>query len=244
MFSSWWSSSDEAPKPLVYPECPSPTTKEDYITLCQLKLKELKELMSSEGWNPVPFSEGDEIPNSDIRLFDKESPDQPINCVKVSGSLPASPKEILELCRTTDISIINSWDTDLLTMTCVEDITDNIKLIHSTYRAVYPVWPREFVAIRSWIEEDDGTCYSWGTSVNHTGFPEPKEHVRGVLLVSGWVIEPIPGESGKSMCTRLVRLDPKGYIPSWILNLFKNKSGLTLVAIRNYLLAKKQKEQQ
>jgi len=235
MFSSWWGSSDETPKPLVYPECPSPTTKEDYIALSEQKLKELKELVSSEDWNPIPFTEGDENTTSDIRLWDKETPDQPINCVKVSGTVPASPKEVLELCRTTDISIINKWDSDLLTMTSVEDIAENIKLIHSTYRAIYPVWPREFVAIRSWVEESNGVCYSWGTSINHSRFPEPKDHVRGVLLVSGWIIEPVPGEPGKSVCTRLVRLDPKGYIPSWILNIFKNKSGLILIAIRNYL---------
>jgi len=243
MFSSWWSN-DEAPKALIYPECPSPVTDEDYISLSELKLQELKDLLASDGWTPVPFTEGDENPNSDIRIFDKETPNQPINTVKVSGVLPASPKEILEMCRTTDVNIINFWDQDLLTMACVEDINSNIKVIHSTYQAVYPVWNREFVAVRSWIEEADGTCISWGTSVNHPKFPEPKEHVRGVLLVSGWVASPIPGEPDKSFCTRVVRLDTKGYIPIWVLTFFKNKSGLSLVAIRNYLIDQKKKKLQ
>jgi len=244
MFSSWWGSPDEGSKPLVYPECPSPTTKEEYIAVSEIKLNELKDLVSDKGWNPVPFSEGDENPNSDIRLYDKESPDQPLNCVKVSGLLPASPKEILDLCRTTDVTVINSWDQDLLSISCAEEITENIMLIYSTYRAVYPVWNREFVAVRSWREEEDGTCYSWGTSINHPRFPEPKEYVRGVILVSGWIIQPVPGEPNKSFCTRLVRLDTKGYIPAWILNLFKNKSGLTLVAIRNYVTSQKKRQKE
>eukprot|EP01102_Stenamoeba_stenopodia_P018660 TRINITY_DN6886_c0_g1_i2.p1 TRINITY_DN6886_c0_g1~~TRINITY_DN6886_c0_g1_i2.p1 ORF type:complete len:144 (-),score=26.17 TRINITY_DN6886_c0_g1_i2:213-644(-) len=143
------------------------------------------------------------------------------------------------MCKCTDVNVLKQWDTEVEQMKTIQKFNDNIQLVYSSYNAPYPVWKREFVAIRCHKEEDDGTCISWGASVNHKDFPTPKDYVRGVIVVSGWHLRPVEGQPNKTLCTRVVQLDPKGWIPSTVVNMYKTKSGQALVAIRNHLNSKK-----
>eukprot|EP01100_Stratorugosa_tubuloviscum_P006167 TRINITY_DN2673_c0_g1_i1.p1 TRINITY_DN2673_c0_g1~~TRINITY_DN2673_c0_g1_i1.p1 ORF type:complete len:155 (-),score=67.47 TRINITY_DN2673_c0_g1_i1:139-603(-) len=144
-------------------------------------------------------------------------------------------KKMLELCTTSNIDILRNWDSDIEAIKSYEEIAPNIYVMHSTYLAPYPVWKREFVAMRCKKQNEDGTCISWGCSINGKKYPEPTEYVRSVLSVSGWILKAIPGEPNKCECTRVARIDPKGYVPAFVVNMFKTKLGSTFVAIRNYL---------
>jgi len=84
----------------------------------------------------------------------------------------------------------------------------------------------------------DGTFFVWGTSINRNDTPQTSGYVRGVITVSGWVIEPVAGDANASQVTRLFRIDPKGNIPTFAVNMFKTKAGLGLLAVRNFLSKK------
>lgn len=240
MLGGWFggAAAPVVPEPLVYPECETPTSAADYEALATRKYQNFLDLVNSEdGWTRLEFLEPG---HTDIEIYDRVSPDSAINCTKTIAILPASPKTILELCKCTDVEALKQWDADVEQIKTIEKINENLQLVYSSYNAPYPVWKREFVAIRATQELSDGTCVSYGASVNHKDFPTPKEHVRGCIVVSGWHLKPVEGNPNATRCTRVVQLDPKGWIPSTVVNMFKNKSGLSMVAIRNHLNKQKQ----
>lgn len=238
MFSGWFGSAPAAPEPLVYPECESPQTPADYEALAARKFQHFLDLVNSdEGWTRLEFLEPG---HTDIELYDRALSDSSINCVKSVAILPASPKAVLELCKCTDVDTLKQWDAEVEQIRTVEKINDNIQLVYSSYNAPPPVWKREFVAIRATKELEDGTCISYGASVNHKDFPTPTDYVRGCIVISGWHLRPVEGNPNATRCTRVVQLDPKGWIPSSVVNMYKTKSGQALVSIRNYLNKQKQ----
>jgi hypothetical protein len=121
---------------------------------------------------------------------------------------------VLELCKCTDVDTLKQWDAEVEQIRTVEsefssnpccfpivwlieglspEINDNIQLVYSSYNAPPPVWKREFVAIRATKELEDGTCISYGASVNHKDFPTPTNYVRGCIIISGWHLRPVEG---------------------------------------------------
>src|SRR5438045_1477103 len=52
------------------------------------------------------------------------------------------------------------------------------------------------------------------------------------FIFVGWKISPIAGNPNACFQYRIVQLDPKGWIPVQIVNLFKNKAGESLVQQR------------
>lgn len=91
----------------------------------------------------------------------------------------------------------------------------------------------------------DGSRRTVNTSINHKDFPAT-QYVRGVIHLSGYVLRPIEGRvlcdglpvlplpalltldsAGKpDECTiqRVTKIDPKGSIPLWVVNMFKGKA--------------------
>ncbi len=71
-------------------ELPSPKTRADYENLARQCLAELLELeqKGEDVWKRIPFE--CEFGEKDIQLFEK--PDSTVNCIKVVGSVPCSPK--------------------------------------------------------------------------------------------------------------------------------------------------------
>ena len=51
--------------------------------------------------------------------------------------------------------------------------------------------------------------------------PVEDGYVRGQLLHSGWVLDPFGGEDKETFCTYVLALDPKGWAPSWLVNMFR-----------------------
>jgi len=55
------------------------------------------------------------------------------------------------------------------------------------------------------------------------------------VLRTAFFIEGVPGEPNKSILTRLVTADPKGSIPTWVINKGKVKSASGFILIRKSL---------
>jgi hypothetical protein len=68
-----------------------------------------------------------------------------------------------------------------------------------------------------------------GVGINHNR-PVESGRVRGKLTIGSWIIEPT--ESGKCKITRLIHTDPKGSVPSFLVNYTVNKTGEQVVSAR------------
>jgi len=158
--------------------------------------------------------------------------------VKTEGTLKVSPETAFALVSETSMDSRKRWDTELLYYNVVDTIADNILLTHVGFKTPFPVTSRDFCAIRCSTEED-GVRYIWGCSVISSAVPENAEgkFVRGMIIVSGFVFKPVDGEPDQCLITNVNQVDPKGWIPAWVVNLGKGKSLARMTGLKKLLEA-------
>jgi hypothetical protein len=81
----------------------------------------------------------------------------------------------------------------------------------------------------------DGGYVSFGKSINHDECLTDSSHVRAALHLVGAICRPIPGEPNRCMLTRIAQLDPKGNIPTMVVNATKKKSGASVILLRKVI---------
>jgi len=220
----------------VYPELETLETKEQMEAFGKKKLEQLKSLVSDGGWTPVEFA----APGGyDVKVHSKPTSDSLLNTQLGDAILPAPAHEVLKIAFSTNAEELKAWDVDLLTVKVLQELSPNAKLYISTHVTPFPINTREFVALRFQHIDPDGTCYCWGASLNRLDVPETSGNVRGVIDVSGWIIEPIKENPNTCRCRRIFRIDPKGLIPVFIVNSYKAKAGHFMVTLNNHLLKNK-----
>jgi hypothetical protein len=135
----------------------------------------------------------------------------------------------------------SDWDTLFKERNVIENLHDNglddrTLISHLKFKTPVPlVQARDFCTLATVkVNRETGHGFFFSKSVLHPLVPESKDYVRGDLMASGFVVEPLG--NGLSRFTYLVQVDPKGWIPSWISNVVSNHQFLTLPKIRNYIL--------
>jgi len=93
---------------------------------------------------------------------------------------------------------------------------------------------RDSCVLRCGKMEEDGTYVSVSTSINDKRLGETPGYVRAAVSVAGWIIRPAD-EGKKCDCIRIAQIDPKGWIPPWITNLFKRKAAEGIVEIQKLI---------
>jgi len=215
---------DEA---VSYPECETPSSASDVQKLADKKLDALQALIKESGWTNIDFPEA-----SDIKVASKLTGE--IHAQMAQGKINAPPKRVAEVAWTTDHSEIKKFDSEISAIKVVQEYSPDLKVYLSVHPLPFPLASREFLAIRSKRVNPDGSIFVWGCSINRSDVPQASGNVRGVISVSGWIIEPADN-GNSSTVTRLFRVDPKGNIPTFAINMFKTKAGLGLNAVRNFI---------
>jgi hypothetical protein len=105
---------------------------------------------------------------------------------------------------------------------------------YSLFEAPYTVTNRAFLALRSVALLDDGSYIISIRSINRKDVPFDTNYVRGIsncdIHISLAEIE------GNPNCVKIVsvdHIDPKGWIPTYIINSFKSRAGEFLNNIQN-----------
>jgi len=223
--------SSPQPEEIIYPEIPTPTTKEEYEKIIQEKLEGILHDNTKE-FTPIAYVDNGDGGFNDIQLYDLPvDPTKPVQGVKVVATLPASPKVIADLLWNTEFR--KKIEKDLLMMDPVEVITENIHVIKTRIAVPFPVTARETVTVRHTFERD-GTYYNLAFSINHKGVKADNNFVRAVLYVSVMICKPNP--DGTTEFTRVTQMDPKGNIPTFVIGLTKTKAADFVVALRHAVL--------
>jgi len=107
-------------------------------------------------------------------------------------------------------------------------INDHMDIIHLVFRPLYlfPSWtcPRDFVLIRYWRYEPDGSYVICYESVQHRDCPPSAEYVRGEMH-QAYTVSPRtqlrtqkggvrPEAAQECLLTAVVQVDPRGWVPS------------------------------
>lgn len=74
-------------------------------------------------------------------------------------------------------------------------------------------------------------------SVNDPNFPSEENRVRCVIGIAGFLLESID-DGKRTRLSRLLQLDPKGSVPTMVVNMNVAKVGDSIVKARAYLGAK------
>eukprot|EP01083_Nonionella_stella_P066150 174002_1 len=117
-------------------------------------------------------------------------------------------------------------------------------LVYSAYNAPVPkiIYPRDFCYLKSrklypnykntshYLAVD--VCYS--VDASFPGYtPLNKDRVRGHLFMAGLLFEKIDNHTSRAYY--IIKLDPKGWIPNWIVNLTAPTQGYNIKWVRDYL---------
>lgn len=133
------------------------------------------------------------------------------------------PKLLLQLDDMTDgVSVIKNVDAD-----------GKLSLRHLVSKAIFPVAAREFVIVTFATSLPDGSLVIASRSIGIEGIAGVEGAVRGINVVSGYIIKELPSEAdAKPRCevTLLAHADLQGYIPATVVNMLGTSATVKILA--------------
>lgn len=151
---------------------------------------------------------------------------------KAVGIVEHSLEKILEFVNPSSLDVMKENDPEILDFVVKKKINDSVQVIYSAHATPITVSTRELLYVRCVKKYDDKVVVS-GTSINMKDEPTVDKRVRAAIYSSGWIIEPL--EENKCRLTRILQLDPKGSIPTMIVNSYKKKTAAAISRVRQQL---------
>eukprot|EP01126_Amoeba_proteus_P033785 TRINITY_DN3332_c0_g1_i1.p1 TRINITY_DN3332_c0_g1~~TRINITY_DN3332_c0_g1_i1.p1 ORF type:complete len:115 (-),score=17.65 TRINITY_DN3332_c0_g1_i1:99-443(-) len=104
---------------------------------------------------------------------------------------------------------------------------------YQAYQSPIPViiGARDFVLLRKRFNMQNTNYYQSDVSITYPPKPVDTYYVRGRVLSSGYVFEPLQ-EGGGCHVTYVAQVDPAGFIPSWVVNLGASKMAKRIADIQ------------
>eukprot|EP01105_Mastigella_eilhardi_P006842 TRINITY_DN18357_c0_g1_i1.p2 TRINITY_DN18357_c0_g1~~TRINITY_DN18357_c0_g1_i1.p2 ORF type:complete len:217 (+),score=70.15 TRINITY_DN18357_c0_g1_i1:84-734(+) len=204
-------------------------THEEYKKLLDEKFEGCQQYLKEDdaGWTPISHKEA-----KDIQMWSKPDPTGGVNMVKFSAPMAASVDDVLNVLGTKDVNLRLKFNPDLASGELVEECEDIVVFCMRSSAPGFMISPRESVIAFS--RRKDGECaYFYGTSVSHPKAPVGKNCVRAESKVVCFKLEPTGDHSCK--LTRFTAMDPKGNLPSSIVNAFVAKQAAVITKLREVL---------
>jgi hypothetical protein len=123
-----------------------------------------------------------------------------------------------------DLKKRKEFDPDITLLETIKEVNPTLQVTRTHFAAPYPIYPREFVDMRSWVEGDDKIIFG-ATSINFKEGARSSEHVRGASW-NGIIMEKVAGKEEGTSATKLVFMgyvDPSGWVPHSVIAVFRGK---------------------
>eukprot|EP01115_Flamella_aegyptia_P011827 TRINITY_DN5691_c0_g1_i1.p1 TRINITY_DN5691_c0_g1~~TRINITY_DN5691_c0_g1_i1.p1 ORF type:complete len:212 (+),score=55.39 TRINITY_DN5691_c0_g1_i1:27-662(+) len=206
----------------------------DYLAKTKEAFDFVEELINEaeENWEYVTEIGG-------VAMFKRinEAQSNGIHCIKTCSYFDFTPEEIFNWIWNLDNR--KKFDNYLKKYKIIGEVENieepitNAEIMYQAFSMPFPITDRDFCLIRA--SYNDGTRFMTAAkSVVHDEVPEDGSHVRGEIIVDGFVID--PHEEGKSVVTYVAQVDPKGSIPSFAVNLANKKVPQTVIAIKKAMI--------
>jgi hypothetical protein len=228
MLSYLWGS---APSPTIFPELDTVKGTQDLVQLAEKAFQAILEAESSPDWEPYEYNDTGFNGLEDITIQERTLPDNNVGSTKVTGTIGCSPQALYNKLSKYDLEWAQQFDTDLVEFTRLLTVGEDVALVLFRSKAPYPVTPREFVLVRG-RKEMHGTYYIYSMSVNYEKAAYDANFVRGVVPHNAFILRPVQGNPHQTRMTRITAIDPKGSVPSFVVNMMKTKSGDYLGRLR------------
>jgi len=157
----------------------------------------------------------------DGRVFDmlERSIDTKLPVLKCVGVVKTTPEKLLDLFTDSPLEIRKKVTPNLSKYEIVKEFEPNIHLLHYVYKAPFPVKSRDF-CLKRFVHRYGENILVCGISIEDDDLPPLKKYIRGEIMMSGYYFESISEEETK--VTSIVYVDPKGWIPNFVVKASKN----------------------
>ena len=201
-------------------------SNQDYVQLAESSLDKLQQICSSDdGWTFVKEKDG-------VAIHSRYQEDNSIIMMRGSTTMPASADAVLK--ATEDYNARTIWDELFISGKIVHKIDDDHQIIHFSFKSPSMlVYNRDFVLSKAVVRRD-GVILANHVSTTHPDAPEQKGFVRGEIYATGYYI--IPVSDNESKCVYVIQLDPKGWVPTKVVNMIATKQPMVLAKLKKHLV--------
>lgn len=202
-------------------------TPENYREISRQKAKDLFASLTEE-WDKQKDVDGNEVfcrPHGNSGIMQWRFRCEVNACARSVLDLVANPDYMFivdPMCVTEGTKRLEKFDA----------VTETIRLLFSL---PWPMWPRDFVFFNGLEFVSPNVGVNFSLSVSDDLFPQGTEPgvVRGVAHVSGFVCEELDGGK-KTRLTYVVQANPRGWLPTWLINMTATDQAKNLSRVREY----------
>lgn len=171
--------------------------------------------LSASGVFAAPQNTWEQIDDDQgIQVFRKAMPGSDIVAFKGAGIVDASLEKIFwVLC---DAEHEKQWVEMLIDNYVMENMTAFDRVQYQNFDLPWPLSDRDFVYRAVATMDEKGRLHLVLNSVGHPKTPETRG-VRAEIMESGFILTPRP--DGKTFVEVSIFSDPKGILPTWVINL-------------------------
>ena len=176
---------------------------------------------TQDNWEKIDDDQG-------IQVFRKPMPGSDIVAFKGTGLVDASLEKIFwVLC---DAEHEEQWVEMLIENYILEEMTPFDRVQYQNFDLPWPLSDRDFVYRAVATMDKQGRLHLLLNSVGHPKTPATKG-VRADIMQSGFILTPRP--DGKTFVEVSIFSDPKGILPTWVINLVQESWPMeTMIGIR------------
>lgn len=213
-----------------YDELPTPTTLDDFRTVTAEKLLQLNALHREPD---AEYREKvDDLNDVVILTKPSSSSKDPIELYKIRGTIEAPYERVFALLTAHEHRVEQAkLDPDVVSRRAVKhlDQTETLSIMHTRVHGTFPVSDREFWSVRK-LHIDGNTRVMLGFSFNADSTHVESGCVRGALHLIGWIVERT--SDARCRVTRIIKVDPKGWIPAMVVNRYKSHNADSFTTLR------------
>lgn len=221
MFGLFGSSNSSANQEWEYVDLPSPQTTEEYEELASNTLDKRLRQINSSGWSNLKTAES----NDGVSIETKPVEGSDIVMVRVRGTVNLRPGQTIDDILMTLHEPTLSQKKELYHSVVDYEILNRIDdrtHISRTVAQTTGISDREFINIRTYILQPDGSYLLGVQAINYKSFPFDAYAVRGTSN-SGILIEEI--NESTAQITSVDHIDPKGWVPVFVVDSFLGSAG-------------------
>jgi hypothetical protein len=204
-------------------EIPTLMLPEEYQNLAKESLDTVLNLVTSKGWTKLVYE-------NRVLVEEKPIENSAITSVRTSMTLKnVDYNKIVDVIYSPTFEERKQLYKDLLDHTLIEKLSDTTQIAMSKFQAPTMVTNREFLAFRCIRKIDDNNTIIAVRSINMESIPFTTGFERGT---SNSNIHIQINEDSTVCVTSVDHIDPKGWIPSSVINSYKEKAGNWLVNLQ------------
>ncbi|SEI38967.1 START domain-containing protein [Dyadobacter sp. SG02] len=151
-----------------------------------------------------------------IKVYARSVPDSKIKAMKAESVLDAGVDEVLALLL--DVKAAERWVCHTKSCKLIKKVSDTELFYHTEVSLPWPLDNRDFVTHLKIIKHENSDVVTVEAPAVPGVVPVREGVVRINASVNRWLIRPLP--NGKVWVEYTLQVDPGGYIPAHVVNMF------------------------